>query len=126
MVDSFIFTGPISLALYLSDAEAEEFQHFVLESDYLRSRTNVGYHIIYKQGVSTNFFMFLNYCMLILSLFFKYLYPINLLRNVALDQVRTPFVFLSDIDFLPMPNLHSVLKKAIDVLKLESENKVNY
>ena len=52
------------------------------------------------------------------------MYPINLLRNVALDQVRTPFVFLSDIDFLPMPNLYSTLKKAVQSLKVANENKV--
>lgn len=43
--------GPISLALYLSDAEAEQFQHFVFESEYLNSRTNIGYHVVYEQGV---------------------------------------------------------------------------
>lgn len=47
-----------------------------------------------------------------------------MLRNVALDQVHTPFVFLSDIDFLPMPNLYSVLKKAVEVLKVDTEKKV--
>lgn len=47
----FFLLGPISLALYLSDAEAEQFQHFVFESDYLNSRTNIGYHVVYKQGV---------------------------------------------------------------------------
>lgn len=45
---------------------------------------------------------------------------------MALDQVRTPFVFLSDIDFLPMPNLYSTLKKAVQVLKVATENKVIY
>jgi glycosyltransferase-like protein LARGE len=43
---------------------------------------------------------------------------------VALEQVSTPFVFLSDIDFLPMPNLYTTLKKAVQSLKVATENKV--
>lgn len=30
-------------------------------------------------------------------------FPINYLRNVALNATNTPFVFLADVDFLPMP-----------------------
>ena len=43
---------------------------------------------------------------------------------MALDQVRTPFVFLSDIDFLPMPNMYSVLKKYIQSQKIVTGRKV--
>merc|ERR1712071_446133 len=39
------------------------------------------------------------------------------------DQVRTPFVFLSDIDFLPMPGLYTVLKRSVQSMKLSSTNK---
>ena len=34
----------------------------------------------------------------------------NFLRNIALNQVHTPLVFLSDIDFVPMPGLYSYLR----------------
>ena len=44
--------GPISLAIYISDAEAHKFTQFVLESDILSAKTNVGYHVVYKDGVS--------------------------------------------------------------------------
>ncbi|XP_046458581.1 LARGE xylosyl- and glucuronyltransferase 2-like [Daphnia pulex] len=97
-----LWEGPISLALYLSDTEADQFHSFVTESHYLNSRTNIGYHVVYKQGS---------------------LYPVNLLRNVALEQASTPFVFLCDIDFLPMPNLYNTLKKAVQSLKVATENK---
>ena len=43
--------GPISLALYLSDAEAQQFLRYALSSEVLMSRKNVGYHIVYKDGV---------------------------------------------------------------------------
>ena len=42
----------MSLALYLSDAEADQFVHFAQNSDVLRSRKNIGFHIVYKEGVS--------------------------------------------------------------------------
>lgn len=51
-------------------------------------------------------------------------YPVNLLRNVALQQVNTPFVFLTDIDFLPMHGLYEYLKRSVFALGLESARKV--
>lgn len=48
----------------------------------------------------------------------------NFLRNVGLQQVNTPYVFLTDIDFLPMYGLYPYLKKSIQVLNLESSKKV--
>jgi len=97
-----LWEGPISLALYLTDAEADHLQIFISESDVLGSRKNIGYHVVYKQGDR---------------------YPINLLRNVALDQVQTPFVFLADIDFLPMAGLYPILKRSVQTMKLSSTNK---
>jgi glycosyltransferase-like protein LARGE len=49
---------------------------------------------------------------------------VNFLRNVGLQQVNTPYVFLTDIDFLPMYGLYSYLKKSIQVLSLDSSKKV--
>lgn len=88
--------GPISLALYISDAEAQQLLSYISNSNTLSTRTNIGYHVVYKEGTG---------------------YPINVLRNVALEQVVTPYVFLSDIDFLPMPGMYSYLKK--QVIKFE-------
>lgn len=84
--------GPISFALYMSDAEAQQFLSYALDSDILKDRKNVGYHVVYKDGQ---------------------FYPVNFLRNVALQQVRTPYVFLTDIDFLPMSGLYEYLKRSI-------------
>lgn len=47
---------------------------------------------------------------------FQTVHAFNLLRNIALEQVQTPFVFLSDIDFLPMPNSSAVLQQAVEDL----------
>ncbi|KAM4721614.1 xylosyl- and glucuronyltransferase LARGE2 [Rhinophrynus dorsalis] len=84
--------GPMSLALYLSDAEAQQFLRYAQASEILQSRNNIGYHVVYKEGQ---------------------LYPVNLLRNVALRNSQTPYVFLSDIDFLPMYGLYENLRKTI-------------
>ena len=43
-------------------------------------------------------------------------YPVNYLRNVALREVMTPYVFLADVDFLPMKGLYSSLLRSTAVL----------
>uniref|UniRef100_A0A8C8RIC4 LARGE xylosyl- and glucuronyltransferase 2 n=1 Tax=Pelusios castaneus TaxID=367368 RepID=A0A8C8RIC4_9SAUR len=91
------WAGPISLALYMSDAEAQQFLHYAQGSEVLSSRRNVAYHIVYKEGQ---------------------FYPVNLLRNVALTNAQTSYVFLTDIDFLPMYGLYDYLRTSIRQLDL--------
>ena len=43
----------------------------------------------------------------------KNYYPINYLRNVALENVLTGFCFLSDIDFLPGIDAYASVKKSV-------------
>ncbi|XP_041366032.1 LARGE xylosyl- and glucuronyltransferase 1-like [Gigantopelta aegis] len=94
--------GPISISLYMSDTEAQQFLLYALSSETLTARRNVGYHVVYKDGQ---------------------FYPVNYLRNVALQQARTPYVFLSDIDFLPMYGLYEYLKKAAPMMELSVQKK---
>ena len=44
--------GPVSLVVYMSDAEAQVFHQYVQQSAALRERSNVAYHVVYKDGVS--------------------------------------------------------------------------
>lgn len=81
--------GPISLALYMSDAEAQQFLRYAQASEVLKNRKNVGYHVVYKEGQ---------------------FYPVNLVRNVALKNANTPYVFLTDVDFLPMYGLYDYVR----------------
>ncbi|KAG5846163.1 hypothetical protein ANANG_G00146900 [Anguilla anguilla] len=90
--------GPVSLALYLSDAEAQQFLRYAQGSEVLMGRGNVGYHIVYKEGQ---------------------FYPVNLLRNVAMKQGD----FLSDIDFLPMYGLYEYLRKSVVQLDMANTKK---
>ncbi|XP_058243392.1 xylosyl- and glucuronyltransferase LARGE2s [Hemibagrus wyckioides] len=94
--------GPISLALYMSDAEAQQFLRYAQASEVLKNRKNVGYHIVYKEGQ---------------------FYPVNLVRNVALRNSKTPYVFLTDIDFLPMYGLYDYLRKSIVQLDMANTKK---
>ncbi|KAJ8413107.1 hypothetical protein AAFF_G00106890 [Aldrovandia affinis] len=94
--------GPISLALYMSDAEAQQFLRYAQASEVLKNRKNVGYHIVYKEGQ---------------------FYPVNLLRNVALRHANTPYVFLTDVDFLPMYGLYDYLRKSMVQLDMAHTKK---
>ncbi|XP_060130581.1 xylosyl- and glucuronyltransferase LARGE2 isoform X2 [Zootoca vivipara] len=91
------WTGPISLALYMSDAEAQQFLRYAQASEVLSNRRNVAYHIVYKEGQ---------------------FYPVNFLRNIALKNAQTSYVFLTDIDFLPMYGLYEYLRTSILQLEL--------
>ena len=46
-------------------------------------------------------------------------YPINYLRNVALNYTSAKYVFLSDVDFAPNYGLHKYLQSFIDDGELE-------
>uniref|UniRef100_A0AAV2LRK2 LARGE xylosyl- and glucuronyltransferase 2 n=1 Tax=Knipowitschia caucasica TaxID=637954 RepID=A0AAV2LRK2_KNICA len=89
--------GPISLALYMSDAEAQQFLRYAQASEVLKNRKNVGYHMVYREGQ---------------------FYPVNLLRNVALRHAPTPYVFLTDVDFLPMYGLYDYLRRSVSQLDM--------
>ncbi|CAJ1049940.1 LARGE xylosyl- and glucuronyltransferase 2 [Xyrichtys novacula] len=94
--------GPISLALYMSDAEAQQFLRYAQASEVLKNRKNVGYHIVYKEGQ---------------------FYPVNLVRNVALKNANTPYVFLTDVDFLPMYGLYDYLRRSVVQLDMDHTKK---
>ncbi len=85
--------GPMSLSMYGTDAEALNLTLFMKNENI--NRDNVVIHVLYKQGR---------------------FYPVNYLRNLALDTVQTPYMFLSDGDFLPSFGLFDHLKAATKVL----------
>ncbi|CAH0560647.1 unnamed protein product [Brassicogethes aeneus] len=92
--------GPMSITFYLSDAELIRASDFILHSEILMKRKNIAYHVVFKDGD---------------------FYPINILRNTGLSNVDTPFVFLTDIDFIPVSKLYSAIK---DYLK-ETKKLIN-
>lgn len=42
----------MSLTLYISDAEAQQFIAYIQASEIIMRRKNVAYHVVYKEGVS--------------------------------------------------------------------------
>lgn len=86
------WSGPASVALYVSDAEAQRFMEFYHESPVLAGRRDVAYHMVYKEGAY---------------------YPTNKLRNVALKESSAPVVFLIDVDFLPAYGAYELLREAV-------------
>uniref|UniRef100_A0A8R1TVB3 Glycosyltransferase-like protein LARGE2 n=1 Tax=Onchocerca volvulus TaxID=6282 RepID=A0A8R1TVB3_ONCVO len=85
------WAGPVSAAVYVSDSELSLLIQFF--DDILANRTNVALHAVYKEGTY---------------------YPINYLRNVALNSsYDASFVFLADVDFIPEPGLYTMLCKKL-------------
>lgn len=94
--------GPISAAIYLSESETNLLLSSIQNSNNLIRRKNIGFHLVFRgEGFS---------------------YPINRLRNIALNNVLTPYVFLSDIDFLPSFNLYQYLRQIIPDMILKRDN----
>lgn len=88
----------------MSDAEATALLNFINKPIKLSNRTNIGYHIIYKE-TSTSY------------------YPVNRLRNIALSQVKTPYVFLCDVDFMPNFGMYEQLKKHVESIDISDHKK---
>ncbi|VDN90108.1 unnamed protein product [Brugia pahangi] len=86
------WTGPVSAAVYVTDSELSLLIQFF--DDTLANRTNVALHAVYKESTY---------------------YPINYLRNVALNSSNdASFVFLADVDFIPRPGgLYAMLCKKL-------------
>lgn len=100
---AFQWRGPISAALYLSELETNLFLESVRNSENLARRKNIGYHLAFRDH--------------------GFNYPINKLRNIALKNAITPYVFLSDIDFLPQANLYDYLR--LTITEMTTRNGVN-
>ncbi|XP_047539098.1 xylosyl- and glucuronyltransferase LARGE2s-like [Vanessa atalanta] len=89
--------GPLSAAIYLSDCEVTKLESFIRDwSSTLSSRNNIGYHLVFKHD--------------------SVHYPVNYLRNIALENVNTPYVFLMDVDFVPMAGLYEHLRTATKLI----------
>lgn len=82
--------GQISAAIYLSEQDTSLLVASIESSKSLSYRRNIGYHLVFRD--------------------FGFSYPINRLRNIALSNVNTPYVFLSDIDLIPSNNLYDYLQ----------------
>ncbi|KAF5306336.1 hypothetical protein FQA39_LY09034 [Lamprigera yunnana] len=90
------WTGAISVAIYITEEEFPLATDYIERSKTLKNRRNIGYHVAFKKGIYQ---------------------PINKLRNIALENVNTPYVLLSDIDLVPGKNLYNDVKQYISKTK---------
>lgn len=86
--------GPASVALHIGDAELEAATNLIRSSSRL-SRSNVAIHMVYRR-LAYN--------------------PINYLRNVAINNSRTPYTFYVDVDLVPNPGLYDSLRRRLPQL----------
>ncbi|GMT35690.1 hypothetical protein PFISCL1PPCAC_26987 [Pristionchus fissidentatus] len=91
--------GPVSAVVYCTDAEMAQIGSFMQASQIAKGRINVAMHAVFKTGTY---------------------YPINYLRNVALNASKTDFAYLADVDFIPSKYLYTSLR---ELLKTAEMNK---
>ena len=46
-------------------------------------------------------------------LYFQEFYPVNYMRNIALNNTLYDHVYLNDLDFMPRADIYPIIKKAI-------------
>ena len=93
--------GPISLALYCNEKDAPNFVQRILDYHYSQY---ISISVIYTRGKQQSAY-----------------YPINYLRNIALKNAMTEYVFLCDADFVPSFGLHKLLIEAARLFLFHSE-----
>ena len=81
------WNGPVSITMYGNDTEVWNVIEFLNRSGFVKRR-NLAVHFVLKQAL---------------------FYPVNFLRNIALSNVKTDYVFLNDADFLPSFGLYERL-----------------
>ena len=53
---------------------------------------------------------------IIVLVFSQVIYPVNYLRNVAINNTNTKFMFLTDIDFVPVVGTHNMLLEDLQLV----------
>lgn len=91
--------GPLSVTIYLTDAsDIDALQSYFSDESKLASFRKIALTVV-KPDYSINEE----------ALVARLRYPINRLRNLALDLAPTLFVLVTDVDFVPSPNMHTLL-----------------
>lgn len=80
-----LFSGPISLTLYITDPELDQVNDYIDNSDLLQERTNIAYHAVFKDGVSWRKFANVKYCYgkKICRLFVQVCYKFSIIGRVT-------------------------------------------
>jgi glycosyltransferase-like protein LARGE len=93
-----MWSGPVSIAVLVrSDNESVVFQQFAQELHGREGSWNL--HAVSPVGQAESTY--------------DGAYPLNQLRNVALSGARSPYVFLTDVDFMPSRGLYAALNVSL-------------
>ena len=84
--------GPASVAIHVTDSQAQGVVDFLLHSTLLQHRENVSYHFLFRVGPS---------------------YPPNHARELAHRFVSTPYMFILDVDYVSSFGLYDSLKEKL-------------
>ena len=103
----------MSLAVYLTDREAVILNEYLQSSMLLASRKNTYIHLVFQEGVSIVCFVPLLFQFTFCYTLQSY-YPINALRNTAINYADTEYVFIVDFDFVPRPGLYKYFEKTLN------------
>ncbi|XP_077994294.1 xylosyl- and glucuronyltransferase LARGE2s-like [Glandiceps talaboti] len=88
------WTGPISVAVYATDVQSQVIPGMFEMSQILKNRNNVAVHVGYVEREVGQ-------------------YPFNHMRNIAMDEVNTTYLYIGEIDFLYKPTLYEELKDIV-------------
>jgi len=99
--------GPVSAAIYLTEADDID----LLEAHLANPDRSAKWHDVALTIIKPD------YSITESALLSRLRYPINRLRNLALDLAPSPYVLVVDVDFVPSPDMHSLLSaRAIPLL----------
>lgn len=103
--------GPISLTVYLTDeTDIAALELYLLDETKLAAYRGLALTIVKP-----------DYSVTEAALLERLRYPINKLRNFALNLAPTPYVVVTDADFLPSPDMHALLSsRGVPLIRLPS------
>lgn len=104
--------GLISVAVYIRDEfELLQLDSFLADNRYRHVTHNVDIHLLFSD-------LQVYFCCFVLKIKIctQPDYPINVLRNLALDAARTKYVISLDVDFLPNVGMHAYLMYVLALL----------
>ncbi|XP_002740954.2 xylosyl- and glucuronyltransferase LARGE2s-like [Saccoglossus kowalevskii] len=88
------WTGPISVAVYATDTQVQLIPAMFEMSQILKNRNNVAVHVGFVEREVGQ-------------------YPFNHMRNIAMEEVNTTYLYIGEIDFLYKPTLYEELKDIV-------------
>ena len=106
--------GHVSAAVYVDDDELPLLIKALDTSELQTRNRRVRVHVVLKRRMCVSLYSRL----MIDSDRRRFGYPVNHLRNVALEHARTSRVLLLDVDFLPMAQLHDKVLQAMADMKI--------